>query len=168
MYIGRKIALLTSRLPAYPLTRLPAYPLTRLPAYPLTRLPAYPLLQQRRECRPVLTQVIQELAHVGFVFRQNSQAVARADLGHDEQAPIVFQDGRSKRAASGTESETRGILGEGGGERGEGFGLERPIGRMLDRKSIGAQHEYRLDTLPLKETAYDFSQTGHPIDLRGG
>ena len=133
-----------------------------------TRLPAYPLLQQRSECRPVLTQVIQELAHVGFGFRQNSQAVARADLGHDEQAPLVFQDRRSKRAASGTESETRGILGKGGGERGQGFGLERPIGRMLDRKPIGAQHEYRLHTFPLNETAYDFSQTGHLIDLRGG
>jgi hypothetical protein len=39
---------------------------------------------------------------------------------------------------------------------------------MLDGKSIGAQDEYRLHTFPLNETAYDFSQTSHPIDLRGG
>jgi hypothetical protein len=133
-----------------------------------TRLPAYPLLQQRRECRPVLTQVVQELADVGFGFRQDSQAVARADLSHDEQYPFVFQDRRSKRATAGAESETRGILRQGGGERGEWFGLERLMGRMLDGKSIGAQHEYRLDTVSLNETAYDFCQTGHPIDLRGG
>jgi hypothetical protein len=129
---------------------------------------AAPLLQQRREGRPVLTQVVQELADVSFGFRQNSQAVARADLSHDEQSPFVFQDGRTKRAAAGAESEAGGILGKGSGERGERFGLERLMGRMLDGKSIGTQYEYRFDTLPLKETAYDFSETGHPIDLRGG
>jgi hypothetical protein len=42
------------------------------------------------------------------------------------------------------------------------------MGRVLDGKSIGAQHQYRLDAIPLNETAYDFCQTGHPIDLRGG
>jgi hypothetical protein len=132
------------------------------PAYPLTRL------QQRRQCRSVLTQVIQELADVGFGFSQNSQAVARADLSHDEQSPLVFQDSRSKRAPPGAESETRGILGKSGGERCEWFGLECLMGRMLDGQSIGAQDEYRLYTFPLNETAYDFSQTSHPIDLRGG
>ena len=127
-----------------------------------------PRLQQCRERRPVLTQVVQELADVRVGFRQNGEAVARTDLRHDEQPPFVFKNRRSKRATPGAQSETRGILRQGGGERGERFGLERLMRRVLDRKSIGTQHQYRLDALPLNETAYDFPQTGHPIDLHGG
>lgn len=127
----------------------------------------YPL-QQGCERRPVLTQIVQQLAYIRVGFCQNSEAVARADLRYHEHSPFVFQDRGAESATSGPETQTRGILREGSGERGQGFGLERLMRGMLDGKSIGAQHQYCLDALPLNETAYHFSQTGHPIDLRGG
>ncbi len=132
------------------------------PAAPLPRL------QQRRERRPMLTQVVQELAEICFGFRQNSETVPSADLRDNQQSPLILQDRRPKRSAPGAQPEPGGILSKRGGERGERFGFEGLMRRMLDGKSIGAQHQYRLDDITLNETAYDFCQTGHAIALRGG
>jgi hypothetical protein len=116
----------------------------------------------------VLTQVVQELADIRIGFRQNRQAVTRADLGHDQQSSFVFQHRSSECPTASPQTEASGILRQGGGKCGERLGLERLMGGMLDGKSVGAQHQYCLDALPLNETAHDVSKTGHLIDLRGG
>ena len=131
-------------------------------AYPLTRL------EQRSERWSVLAQVVQELADIRIGFREHGEAIARADLCQDEQPAFVLQDCRSKGAAAGAQAETGGILRERGGERGKRFGLERLMRRMLDRESIGAEHQNRLHALSLNEMAHHLSKTGHPVALRGG
>jgi len=115
-----------------------------------------PRLQQRRERRAVLPQIIQQLADVRVRPSQNSEAVSGADLRDDQESSFVVQYRGAERASARAQSQPIGVLRQGGGERGQRLGLERLAGGMLDRQTIGAQYQHRFNAIPINEAADDF------------
>jgi hypothetical protein len=68
--------------------------LTYLPTYPLTHL------EQRRQCGPVLAQVVEQFTHVCRGRSKDGEPIATGHVSHDEESALVLQHGGAKCTSS--------------------------------------------------------------------
>jgi hypothetical protein len=116
-------------------------------------LPPRPLravgLQQRRQSRAMLSKIVEHRADIGIGFREDRQAIARADLGDDQEPALVFADRGAQRSPVGSEAQAGGVLQERSTEGSHGLGIEGTLGCMFDGQAIRAEDYHRFHALAL-------------------
>src|SRR6476659_4131268 len=75
-------------------------------------------LEQLRQRRPMLSEIVEQLAHVGTRSGEDGQRIAGCHLRHNQKASLVFDDGGARCLTAGAQTETGGVLYQRGGERG--------------------------------------------------
>jgi len=118
-------------------------------------------LEQRRERRALLLQVVEQGTHVGSRRRKNGKGLTGTDLCDDDQALLIFQNPGPERPCYRAGAEAPRVLHDARGERGKGICVQRLTRDLLNGESVGAEHNYCLDPFTAGQLGDDFCQSTH-------
>ncbi len=114
--------------------------------------------EQGQQGGAMTTEIVQQGSGIGVVGGEHNEPVG-ADPGHDRQPAVGFQHGGLEAAEPGGIGEGAGVAGEGGGERGRGFRIDRTATGRLDRQTVTAQENDRGHVGAVGEAPHRLSQT---------
>jgi hypothetical protein len=115
----------------------------------------------------MLPQVVQQGPDIGPGPGQNREAVTRAQLGYYQGSSFILQHRGVEGTASNPGTESGGVLDQGGGQGGNGLGIECAAAGVLDRKTVAAEDENGLDSFTLAQAMDHVVQAGHQRSVTG-